>query len=424
VLVRHNTTLLEKAITLVVERAAIGTRQAEAEAVAKRARAVAHRRLATGTAIALAAAGIGLGVMLGLWRPTEHWATDFALPSSSPQISTTETVPTPAPSPHVEAGRADDRAAAPLHTDQHDVVINYSKFATQSIDFLGRKWDIEAGHQYAIETDKIWKVAWCYSNPIVDGVQLRVDLASRLSPTAKPMALVASRESLTKVGLDDTSARELATKCPWIDGKTFGVDDFSIPTGRIEDVVRSPVAPPSEERLAAAPVGLPLDVSTVAPAPDVVGTANFAAKDGFDSPGNDLPNMPIESDDQWACANSCRDEKACSAYTFNKTFKKCFLKSGSTVLFSNASAAAGYRTDRGIAPKFSQLQMHPSKSFAGDIYRRDGGVRYIDCVMQCESDSNCKAFSHDSKAKLCLLFKVTTGEIDTPNFSSGVKAGG
>src|SRR5271165_4307642 len=67
--VRHNTTLLEQALALVVQRASIPSKQAEAEAAERRARAVARRRIATGAAIAIAAVGLGLGVKLGLWRP-------------------------------------------------------------------------------------------------------------------------------------------------------------------------------------------------------------------------------------------------------------------------------------------------------------------------------------------------------------------
>ena len=67
--VRHNTALLERAIELIVQRASIPFRKAEAEAAERLAQATARRRLATGAAIALAAIGIGLGVYLGLWRP-------------------------------------------------------------------------------------------------------------------------------------------------------------------------------------------------------------------------------------------------------------------------------------------------------------------------------------------------------------------
>ena len=78
--IRHNTALLEQALELVVQRAAIPSKQAEAEAAERRARAVARRRLATGAAIALAAVGIGLGIWLGLWRmPNEPSGSNLTL---------------------------------------------------------------------------------------------------------------------------------------------------------------------------------------------------------------------------------------------------------------------------------------------------------------------------------------------------------
>jgi hypothetical protein len=77
--IRHNTKLLEQAVALVVERAAIPAREAAARVAEKHAQAIAKRRLATGIAIAVAAVGVGLGIVLGLWGPKREDSAIVAL---------------------------------------------------------------------------------------------------------------------------------------------------------------------------------------------------------------------------------------------------------------------------------------------------------------------------------------------------------
>ncbi len=208
--VRHNTALLEQAVALVVQRASIPIRRAEAEAAERLARAAARRRLATGAAIALAAIGIGLGIYLGFWKPRVE-----------PPAASHEQIAPPVPS---------HEQIAPLNP--HGPVINYEKFAAQETVYLGRRWTIETGHHYETDTDKAWIRAWCYTQQVVDGVNVKVDLVERDSPTSQPRAPIASQESLVKVGLNDSSALDLATKCPWIDGKVFAQSEFFVPSGR------------------------------------------------------------------------------------------------------------------------------------------------------------------------------------------------
>ena len=268
--VRHNTALLEQAIALVVQRASIPTRQAEAEAAEKLARAAARRRLATGAAIAVAAVGLGLGIMLGFWKPTveERQITrsvqppqsaemEKRNPSMKPDISPVEPHPGPVP---------DKRNPSPP-------IINYTKFATTEIDYLGHRWTIEAGHHYATDTDKIWDRAWCYTRQSPSGILVQIDLAERDSPDARPTALIASPESLKRVDLGDASALDLATRCPWLDGKEYKVGDFSIPP--LRNLPEAPNNPQPSPYLPSPPDALP------SPNPPSAGSSIFLARDGL-----------------------------------------------------------------------------------------------------------------------------------------------
>ena len=225
-LVRHNTELLEKAVDLAVKRAAIPTLQAEAAAQQTMARATGLRRLATGGAIALAAVGIGLGVMLGFWQPEETIASGKDEMAKTAELATP---PEPSPEPIVPSAseetpairrcrRRGRRSSDQLAEALPDIAtVDYTKFSNLQVRLFGRDWLLEAGHHFQSERDASWDYAWCYTRQSANGVEVKVDLANRLSPTSPPMGPIANVETLEEAGLTDDAALELASKCAWLD---------------------------------------------------------------------------------------------------------------------------------------------------------------------------------------------------------------
>ena len=265
--VRHNTALLERAVELVVQRASIPMKQAEAEAAERFAQAAARRRLATGAAIALAAVGIGLGAYLGLWKHGVEPQRLAALPVVPPPVENDE--PKSAPPPGTpERPPAIPTPSEPSVPNPHGAVINYDKFVSQETEYMGRKWEIVAGHHFNTDTDSAWSTAWCYTQQDVDRVRVNIQLAVRESPTALPLAPIASAESLSKVGLNDTSALELASNCLWLDGKRYSKNDYAADPGRTPapSPNLAPVVPPS------------VPPSPPAPAPISSGTSLFCSR--------------------------------------------------------------------------------------------------------------------------------------------------
>ena len=401
--IRHNTALLEQALALVVQRAEIPSKKAEAEAAERRARAVARRRLATGAAIAVAAIGIGLGIRLGLWKPPNEERVVSVPParSLSPAERLTPIQPKAEPVPNRPA------PAEPKPFDPHQIVVDYDKFATRNAFIGGRQWQIEAGHHYATDTDPMWEDAWCYTNQDVAGVLVKIDLAARTSPRSRPVGPLASPESLIRVGLDDSSALDLAAKCPWLDGKEYQASDFDAPSGRTQSRTPQYLSPPAPR---------PDPVSASPPAPV------YVAKDGFDLPGNDLANMPISSETQSDCEANCDTAASCVAYVFNKPFKKCFLKSAAGTLISNDQAYTGYKNIDGIQPRVSTLQMHNQLGIVGVFYRAVDNIKYGDCTLECDKDSICLGFNYDSSTKSCVMLKQVNSTIPMPTVSSGLKS--
>ena len=389
-----------------MQRASIPSKQAEAAAAERIARAVARRRFATGAAIALAAIGVGLGIRLGLWRPAigDRVVTLPTPPPLAPVEHKVEPKVEPAPS-----------LSTPSQTkpfDPHQVVVDYDKFATRNAFVGGRQWEVTAGHHYATDTDKVWSNAWCYTSQYADGVLVKIDLAERDSQSSGPRGPLASPASLARVGLDDASALEVASKCPWLDGIAYAVGGFDVPPGRIPQpstIVPTPDRSPE-----------PVPAAPTIPAPPAAPV--YVARDGFDLPGNDLSNMPINADTQFDCESSCNSASNCVAYVFNKPYKKCFLKGNIGTLFTNDQAYTEYKNASGIQPRISSLQMHKQSGLIGAYYRGIDSISYIDCTVECDKDLGCAGFNYDSSTKQCTMLKQINSSIPMPTVSSGHKS--
>ncbi len=299
--VRHDTSLLEKAIEQVLLRASIPTLQAQAEALEKTNKAVAIRRIATGAAIALVAIGIGLGIKFALDRNPN-------LTGQVPQIQA-QAIPDPVPQPPAPAPRPPDipvTKSDPAPTQPDIITTNFTKFANRQVELLGRTWTVSVGHHFDNEADTSWNQAWCYTLTKVNGVEVKVELADRKSPNAKPVAPTANLATMQHAGLDINDALALASRCPWSDGN-FSVADLQVPASAKGPMPTPPVLQPS----------LP---SLPPPQPQ----QEFIAADDFDIPGGDYrveKEVSLE-----LCTSLCRSEAQCRAYTHNKTARWCFLK--------------------------------------------------------------------------------------------------
>lgn len=230
-LVRHNTKYLEEAVQQILRRAGLPALHAESEVLQKRSRATAIRRLATAGAIAIAAIGIGLGLYFAKLKEAQIVRNDVTseaapkvpqTPNEEPANKRTQ------PTPGVEQPPSSDTPNPNIGKIER----NYAKFIEKTVFFQGSTWVVETGHQFESETDLNWKFAWCYTNRLVDGVLVKIDLVQRISPDAVPEASIATSETLDKAGLTDAAAIALATYCTWLDDKKFNAADFKVPGNR------------------------------------------------------------------------------------------------------------------------------------------------------------------------------------------------
>lgn len=403
--VRHNTQLLEQAIDLQVKRSAIPTLEAEAAAHEKIARANAFRRMATGAAIAVAAVGIGIGAMLVFGRgekvpeklppeiaQKEPERTDEQAPQKPakrekqmervPEEQVTEEGKTERPkSPEAEVPSTPPTVGEPPKPDV--VTVDYTKFATREIQFLGTSWTLTSGHHFNDENSPTWDKAWCYTRRLVNGVDVNIDLVNRLSPVSKPQAPVSPGETLASVGLNDDLARELAGKCAWLDGSSFGPIDFEESPGR--------------------------------PQPQAL-----LVQDGWDALGYDLPNMPIRNISFEQCRNQCQGDNKCAAITYNKRHSVCFMKGHASILIKSDEATMAAKPTVASSLQYSSLVFAKDTVVVGSPYSSTV-TRYPDCIMACASDQLCAGFNYDAN-KTCTLMNAINSSADFRGVTSGMKA--
>ncbi|MES0196827.1 PAN domain-containing protein [Mesorhizobium sp. M0011] len=403
-LVRHNTKLLEQAIDLQIKRSAIPTLQAEADAHDKIVRANAFRRMASGAAIALAAIGIGVGVWLVFDRdptviqpeppvaqnqpsnPNENLPKETK--KSEDRISGEETIAeegkTDKPkSPSIE--QPTPPPADPANPDTFDFV----KFANRKVPYAGSTWQLESGHHFESEKNPTWDTAWCYTRRLANtGVEVQVSLVNRPSPTSTPQAPVSSSETLASVGLDDNSARELASRCLWLDEANFAPGDFDM-------------GPERKEAAAAAEA--------------------FSLQDGWDAIGNDLPGMPAWNVSLEQCQAQCEADRRCLALTYDKKHAACFMKNNGSILVRSPDAVMAAKGSIKADLQYSSLVFAKDTVVVGGAY---ANVRsnYADCVVACAADQRCLGFNFDGPNKMCAMLDTVTSSSPFKGVASGVKA--
>ncbi|RWE78249.1 PAN domain-containing protein [Mesorhizobium sp.] len=401
-LVRHNTALLEQAVGLVVKRSAIPTLQAEAAAQEKVAKAAAFRRMATGGAIAVAAIGIGLGLKLGLWQkpqviPPPVTVSRTGIPEPLPENKADRsTVPVPTPRPT----QAPIPPAPPK--DPGVVTVDFTKFANKTVDFQGERWELVSGHHFKDETDNSWDTAWCYSRRWVGGVELNVELVNRLGPDTQPVSPISTPETLAQVGLTDTTAKQLATNCAWLDGRTYSASDYAT------DPRRQPVA--SSPQQPAMPTGQDPD-------------SGFVVVTGWDAIGNDFPNMPIRGITADECKSACDRDFKCLAVTYNTKYQACFMKGDASILVKSEDSVMAAKKVVESNLHYSNLVFAKNTEISGNPYW-SGQMRYPDCILQCANENSCQGFNFRSKEMACTLLSSVSQSSDNSAVASGIKSVG
>ncbi|TIX45430.1 MAG: hypothetical protein E5V36_05980 [Mesorhizobium sp.] len=353
--------------------------------------------MATGGAIAVAAVGIGLGINLGLWDKNlpEPVALSKIEQPSARIVPNDDPVPIPIPTPKP----APEKPQADVAPKSDVVTVDFNKFATKNVEFQGSTWELITGHHFKDENDETWDRAWCYSRRSMNGVDVNVALATRSAPTSPPVGPGAAVQTLQLVGLNDSSAVDLATRCTWLDGRTFASSDV--------------IPDPSREQGTAAPAQ--------SPAPNVDSDNGFVVLSGWDAIGNDLPDMPIRNVTSEQCQSACDRDFKCLAVTYNTKFQACFMKGDASLLVKSEDSIMAARKVVEGNLHYSNLVFATKTEVSGNAYW-SSPLRCPDCILQCANDNSCLGFNFRKKESACVLFNSITHSADNAAVASGIKS--
>lgn len=159
----------------------------------------------------------------------------------------------------------------------------------------------------------------------------------------------------------------------------------------------------------------------------------FSLQQNRDIYGSDLastdgkPGIPGLSQD--TCADRCRKDATCEAFSFDKWAGMCFIKGEARLSILDP------RSVTGVKKKFAMPQRANGKyvfvvsrdrSFPDEPWdERDAADRSI-CQKICDQSARCVAYTYLKKAqsgvKTCRLFNQTDGYFEDANADSGFKS--
>jgi hypothetical protein len=126
----------------------------------------------------------------------------------------------------------------------------------------------------------------------------------------------------------------------------------------------------------------------------------------YDFNGDDisawLENYSLET-----CAEACRVETRCKAFTYNTQKSICILKSGYGHPTGNPYAVSGTIGDLNVPVPASaataQMALQSGVDYPGNDYANSRNISLDSCEALCSSDGRCKAFSYIKSKSWCWL---------------------
>ncbi len=148
----------------------------------------------------------------------------------------------------------------------------------------------------------------------------------------------------------------------------------------------------------------------------------FKSYRGIDFNGDDLGpylyNQSFES-----CADACRADTNCIAYTFNTLRSVCILKSGYGMpKFSNEAISAALQSLAVPSPQAGMRIERDMDHPGGDLGQN--GIRPValqECSQLCLGDSSCRGFSYVRAKRWCWLKSQVNSSFYKSGVTSGVK---
>ena len=143
----------------------------------------------------------------------------------------------------------------------------------------------------------------------------------------------------------------------------------------------------------------------------------FQRVENHDIIGYDYRTLPSVSEIE--CQTACQAEASCRATTYNKKERFCFLKNDAKLLVTNSDASAYVAEELTADVIISTFVIAAGRDMAGGDYKKIRQSKFIGCYLECEMDSQCRAFAFVRRKSECWL-KNRVGGVTT---KSGVDLG-
>jgi PAN domain len=146
------------------------------------------------------------------------------------------------------------------------------------------------------------------------------------------------------------------------------------------------------------------------------------AYDNYSLTGPDI-SMLVNSDAK-ACLVACQAEPKCQALSFNKWKKDCSLKSAAGSLRFDPSSVIALPASTPLpAMPTGEINVEtiPSTRFLGNDFKSTSVSSFGNCLLACQKDTDCVAFTYSAAEQACKAFQSADGYVADQAVDSGVK---
>lgn len=159
------------------------------------------------------------------------------------------------------------------------------------------------------------------------------------------------------------------------------------------------------------------------PSQQTARAADFRSYQNRDLDGGDIAKLrDVGAENE--CADACRRNAQCRAYSFDKWNRYCFLKSSVSALRLDPRSITGVRGDLPAPPAASaaiRMERHRGRSFPDTGYRTVAAGQLETCEATCRNEESCVAYTFRKAGGLCRLYAVADEYMPDAGSDSGAK---
>jgi hypothetical protein len=142
---------------------------------------------------------------------------------------------------------------------------------------------------------------------------------------------------------------------------------------------------------------------------------------GFDRRGDDYDSVRLRSLSD--CQATCRRDERCRAYTWSAREGRCWLKSKVNSPEPDRDMVTGYKTENDAGGPGGGGRGRVSEEWGLDRRGSDFSTfrsdRLADCQDACEREGRCRAYTFDTRNRLCYL----KDRVNAPQPDAGMVTG-